>query len=150
MSRSSSADMSMVMAPLGCRTDSGLGPSVASARIRRRTDRRARERPGVPLLDGLTTDDLPVAADTGDVVFVAQGEHEAVNRAAGGLHVVTDDPGLDEAAVAVDLDVLVPSEVHGGVVHEETFLEALEIVIERALLHGADDDAVGVEHRANE
>jgi hypothetical protein len=97
----------------------------------------------VPLELRLASDDLPLVADADDVVLVAKAEHEVLERAVGCLHVVADDPGLDVALAAVDLDVLIPLEVHRGVVHEQPLLEPLEVVVERTALESADNDTVG-------
>src|SRR5271163_3902602 len=89
--------------------------------IRWLADERARERPGVPLFGRFAPDYLPVAIDSNHVILVAQRQHEAVDRAPGGFHVIADHPRLDEASVPVELHVLISLEVHGGVVHEHAF-----------------------------
>src|SRR5690606_27901286 len=120
-------------------------PSVRTSRHRSLAGRYRGARPGaaeraLPALDS-TRRPIPVVARSRDVVLVAEREREVLERAAGRFHVVPDHPGLDEAAVTVDLDVLVPAEVHRGLVREQTVLEAVEIVVERPLLHRPHDHA---------
>src|SRR5262245_46634709 len=81
-------------------------------RVRRRPDRRARERPAVEVLHHRAPDDLPVVADPHDVVLVSQREDEIGDGAAVGFHVVRERPGLHVTAVAVDAHVLVDHVVH--------------------------------------
>lgn len=84
----------------------------------------------MPLLGRFAPDYLPLPIDSNDVILVAQGQHEAVDRAAWGFHVIADHPRLDETAVPVEFHVLISLEVHGGVVHEHAFFNSFEVVLQ--------------------
>src|SRR5436190_17837266 len=105
---------------------------MTRARIRRIADERTRERARVPLAYCFAPHDLPLVAVAHHIVLVTQREREVRDRTVGWLHVVANDPRLDERLIADELDVLVAFEMHRRGIHEQSRLESVQVVVERA------------------
>ena len=100
----------------------------------------------VPLLRGFAANDLPVMADANEIVLIAKPQHQVVEWAVLRLHVITDDPALDESSVAFDLDVLVADEMHRRVPGVQSLFHSVQIFVELTRLRGPDADTVGMKN----